>query len=60
MCRPDRAYTSAGIVIGGTYAPPPPPLTPDCYRIQSALLDPLTAQPLPLHLALWRWVVRRL
>lgn len=46
--------TRAGIKIGCAYTPPARPASDDAERIQSALLDPLTARPLPLVTRLYR------
>lgn len=43
------AIDTGRVVIGRAYVPPPPRIVSrDAERLQSALLEPKTAQPLPL------------
>lgn len=53
------ALDTGRVVIGRAYVPPPPRIVSrDAERLQSALLEPKTAQPLPLVQriagAIWR------
>lgn len=40
--------TGKGLRIGIAHTPPPTPIYGDALRLQAALLEPKTAQPLPL------------
>lgn len=40
--------TSTGILIGSRWTPKPAPLPADAELLQSALLEPRTARPIPL------------
>jgi hypothetical protein len=46
--------TPTGIRIGSLYMPPHKPSSTDAETLQSALLDPLTAKPLPFLARLYR------
>jgi hypothetical protein len=50
--------TKTGIVIGIRHQPAARPLSDDAERVQSALLDPMTAKPMPLRVRVWRAVAR--
>jgi hypothetical protein len=50
--------TRTGLVIGIAHQPKPKPASDDAERIQSALLDPCTARPLPMLKRMWRAIVR--
>lgn len=49
--------TRTGILIGSAYVAPPR-ASIDAFKLQSALLDPLTAAPLPLRTRIYRAVAR--
>jgi len=42
-----QPYNTGRVVIGSAYRPAPPAMDRDAQRLQSALLDPRTANPLP-------------
>ena len=54
-------YNTGRVRIGCAYIPPPMPIrTLDAYRLQSALLEPRTAQPMGMMrrmlAVVWRWL----
>lgn len=52
--------TPSGLRIGIAHIPRPEPVQGDALRLQSALLEPRTARPLPwlaaIAGAIWRWL----
>ncbi len=54
------SITATGLRIGIAYVPRPASVDGDAQRVQSALLEPRTAKPLPIATrllgAIWRWL----
>jgi hypothetical protein len=60
MNAPRFITTVSGVRIGCAYQQPPARVDSDQQRVQAALLESWTAQPMPLWrrvcLAIWRWL----